>query len=61
MARIGIDAFSNVEEDMSVRAFDSAPPIGVAGRIRLISKKAANARSIALQHEGFAPTQWVAE
>ena len=56
MTRIGMEAFSNAEEEMRVGAFDSAPPIGVAGRIRLISKKATNARSIALQNEGFAPT-----
>jgi len=49
MTRIGIDAFSNVEEEMSVRAFDSAPPIAVAGRMRLISKGAVNARIITLQ------------
>ena len=49
MTRIGMDDFSNAEGEMRVRSFDSSPPIGVAGRIRLISKKATNAHSIALQ------------
>ena len=56
MTRIGMDAFSNAEEEMSVRAFDSAPPIGVAGRIRLISKGATNAHTIVLEKGWFAPT-----
>ena len=49
MTRIGMADFSNAEEEMRVRSFDSSPPIVAGGRIRLISKKATNARSIALQ------------
>ena len=49
MTRIGRADFSNADGEMRVRAFVSAPLMGVAGGIRLISKGAANARSIGLQ------------